>query len=78
MIDVKSTRCSGGCSKYPSCNYPGELKRLYCKDCKLPGMVDVKNKRCAGGCGKYPNYNFPNKSKRLYCKKCKLSGMFRK
>eukprot|EP00122_Pirum_gemmata_P005465 Pgem_evm1s4976 len=74
--DSKTHKCQGNCGRYPSQNYPGETKRLYCKQCKLPGMVDVKNKRCAGeNCYKYPNYNYKGNTTRLYCNLCKFEGM---
>ena len=61
------------CGKHPIYNMSGEMKPIYCKNCKTPGMIDVKNKRCP--CGKQPTFNVLGETKGVCCVKCKTVDM---
>ena len=40
QVDVVNPMCrADGCTKYASCNWPGERALLYCKPHAPPGMV---------------------------------------
>lgn len=64
------------CNKYPTYNFEGEKKRLYCSLHKLQGMIDVKTKNCENYlCSSLPSFNYPNEQKYRFCSKHKLDGM---
>ena len=35
-----------GCTKVPSCNYPGEKTRRFCSQHEKDGMVDIGSRKC--------------------------------
>jgi hypothetical protein len=74
---TRQARCKfENCFKYPTYNYHGEKKRLYCSSHKLEGMTDVKNKSCEYiGCIKLPVFNYLNTQKYRFCSSHKLTGM---
>ena len=71
------------CNKYASYNFPGEKKRIYCKEHAKPTMILTrKDNRCCIHPDHNENYpaprasfNFSNKKKPIYCKSHSQEGM---
>jgi hypothetical protein len=64
------------CKAWPSFNYHGQKKGMYCSKHKQEGMEDVMHARCqAEDCMSQPVFNAPGEKKGLYCGKHKLDGM---
>ena len=81
IVNVINSKCkTDGCHKNPSCNFPGQKKRLYCSPCAdkyneahpdEADMVNVKKPKCkTPGCKIQPNFNFPGEKKGAYCASC--------
>jgi len=70
MINVVSTRClDPDCDKFPSFNFKGNTKALYCDEHKLDDMIYVKGKRCKSEmCDTFVS----NKKYEGYCLRCCL------
>ena len=65
------------CNKYPSYNYIGNTKRLYCKTHKKNGMIITRKKKtCINNfCNIVPTFNYEDKKIAIYCSKHKKNGM---
>jgi hypothetical protein len=71
-----------GCPNDPNYNFPGETKRLYCKEHIQPGMVNVKKdtRMCIHTDHTTPvraSYNLPGEKRPIYCKQHSQPGMVR-
>ena len=73
MVDIRNRKCP--CGKTPSFNFPGEITRVYCVDCKEPGMISLIASMCITCNITQATQNYPGKIEYLYCAKCKLDGM---
>jgi len=66
------------CDNFPSYNYCGEVKRIFCFDHKLENMINVKDLKniCKfKGCKIRANYNFKDLNEPIYCLNHKMFGM---
>ncbi len=69
MVNVTRPYCiEDGCETYPTFNYKGKNKGLYCVEHKKENMVDVIHRKCAEeGCDILPVFNYKGEKKGLYC-----------
>jgi hypothetical protein len=63
-----------GCFIYPTFNYKGETKGIYCLAHLKEGMVDVVNRKCLS-CDKIPIFNYPGEIRGIYCSDHSFDGM---
>lgn len=59
---------------YPTYNFEGEIRGLYCAEHALPNMINIKIDRCIE-CGKSAQYGDPIIKKKTHCSPCKLPSM---
>ena len=75
---VSSLCKNGNCKNFPSYNYCGEIKRIFCFEHKLEDMINIKDlKRVCKfvGCKISANYNYKNFDEGIYCFHHKLEDM---
>jgi len=78
QIQILKSGCQEqGCSvRFPSFNYIGQTKGLYCSRHQLPNMEDVKHPKCKfAGCKTRPSFNYEGQKSGLYCYDHQLDGM---